>query len=100
MLCCWLLGSDPGGTRTHDPLIKSQLLYQLSYGVMRHFAFAIAKVLLFFELASKNRKKYSLNVIFFVFSVLARAYIFTIYFILFTQAIASVRLLLYLCIII
>ena len=24
---------DPGGTRTHDPLIKSQLLYQLSYGV-------------------------------------------------------------------
>ena len=25
--------SDPGGTRTHDPLIKSQLLYQLSYGV-------------------------------------------------------------------
>ena len=27
--------SDPGGTRTHDPLIKSQLLYQLSYGVMQ-----------------------------------------------------------------
>ena len=28
---------DPGGTRTHDPLIKSQVLYafanQLSYGV-------------------------------------------------------------------
>ncbi len=22
----------PGGARTHDPLIKSQLLYQLSYG--------------------------------------------------------------------
>ena len=42
------LSSDPGGTRTHDPLIKSQLLYQLSYGVMRHFAFAIAKVLLFY----------------------------------------------------
>ena len=27
MLC------DPGGARTLDPLIKSQLLYQLSYGV-------------------------------------------------------------------
>ena len=25
---------DPGGARTLDPLIKSQLLYQLSYGVM------------------------------------------------------------------
>ena len=25
--------SDPGGARTLDPLIKSQLLYQLSYGV-------------------------------------------------------------------
>ena len=29
---CLMIG-DPGGTRTHDPLIKSQLLYQLSYGV-------------------------------------------------------------------
>ena len=27
-------GSDPGGARTLDPLIKSQLLYQLSYGVI------------------------------------------------------------------
>ena len=25
---------DPGEARTLDPLIKSQLLYQLSYGVM------------------------------------------------------------------
>lgn len=25
--------SDPGEARTLDPLIKSQLLYQLSYGV-------------------------------------------------------------------
>ena len=23
---------EPGGIRTHDPLIKSQMLYQLSYG--------------------------------------------------------------------
>ena len=30
----WIIFGDPGGTRTHDPLIKSQLLYQLSYGVM------------------------------------------------------------------
>ena len=27
------LSRDPGETRTLDPLIKSQLLYQLSYGV-------------------------------------------------------------------
>ncbi len=26
-------GGDPGEARTLDPLIKSQLLYQLSYGV-------------------------------------------------------------------
>ena len=25
---------DPGGTRTLDPMIKSHLLYQLSYGVI------------------------------------------------------------------
>ena len=37
---------DPGGTRTHDPLIKSQLLYQLSYGVIARFNCG-AKVLLF-----------------------------------------------------
>jgi hypothetical protein len=29
-----LIFSDPVGTRTLDPLIKSQLLYQLSYGVI------------------------------------------------------------------
>ena len=29
-----LLSCDPGGARTLDPLIKSQLLYQLSYGVI------------------------------------------------------------------
>ena len=27
--------NEPGGTRTHDPLIKSQLLYQLSYGLAK-----------------------------------------------------------------
>ncbi len=30
----WPIISDPGGARTLDPLIKSQLLYQLSYGVV------------------------------------------------------------------
>ena len=29
----WKLSCDPGEIRTLDPLIKSQLLYQLSYGV-------------------------------------------------------------------
>ena len=32
-----LLLSDPGEARTLDPLIKSQLLYQLSYGVIVFF---------------------------------------------------------------
>ncbi len=31
--CNSLIFCDPGGIRTHGPLIKSQLLYQLSYGV-------------------------------------------------------------------
>ena len=29
-----LVLSDPGGARTHDPMIKSHLLYQLSHGVI------------------------------------------------------------------
>ena len=29
-----ILGGDPGGARTHDPMIKSHLLYQLSHGVI------------------------------------------------------------------
>ena len=34
-LCCkWLIFSDLGEDRTLDPLIKSQLLYRLSYQVM------------------------------------------------------------------
>ena len=33
------LFSDPGEARTLDPLIKSQLLYQLSYGVIFALAF-------------------------------------------------------------
>jgi hypothetical protein len=36
--------SDPGRARTVDPLIKSQLLYQLSYGVIRNFWRTGAKV--------------------------------------------------------
>jgi hypothetical protein len=31
---CGSLGSDPGGTRTLNQLIKSQLLCQLSYGAI------------------------------------------------------------------
>jgi hypothetical protein len=27
--------SEPGGIRTRDPLIKSQMLYRLSYGLAR-----------------------------------------------------------------
>ena len=32
--CFAILGCDPGGARTHDPMIKSHLLYQLSHGVI------------------------------------------------------------------
>ena len=45
--------SDPGGARTLDPLIKSQLLYQLSYGVIDAtgvFPNCGAKLTLFFQL--------------------------------------------------
>ena len=45
--------SDLGGARTLDPLIKSQLLYQLSYKVM-----CIIKCNLdFFQIKHKNEKK-------------------------------------------
>ena len=40
---------DPGGARTLDPLIKSQLLYQLSYGVVSALRFCGANLRLFFE---------------------------------------------------
>ncbi len=44
--------SDPGEARTLDPLIKSQLLYQLSYGVICVGVFPNcgAKLRLFFGL--------------------------------------------------
>ena len=32
------LYGEPGGIRTRDPLIKSQVLYQLSYGLVRRAA--------------------------------------------------------------
>ena len=55
--CCASV-SDPGGARTLDPLIKSQLLYQLSHGVITVcFGFAIAKVRQFFKLAMILPKK-------------------------------------------
>lgn len=34
MITITLIG-DPGGIRTHDPLIKSQMLYRLSYGIFQ-----------------------------------------------------------------
>ena len=38
-----LFNSDPGETRTLDPMIKSHLLYQLSYGVIALFANAMQR---------------------------------------------------------
>ena len=43
---------DLGEARTLDPLIKSQLLYQLSYEVIVVLLISVAKVRLFFELAT------------------------------------------------
>ena len=45
---------DPGGARTLDPLIKSQLLYQLSYGV-----FGLSEKLCKFKAIFWIFKKYS-----------------------------------------
>ena len=42
---------DPGEARTLDPMIKSHLLYQLSYGVNR-LSISVAKVRIIFELTS------------------------------------------------
>ncbi len=36
--------SDPGEARTLDPLIKSQLLYQLSYGVRMLLGWCISQM--------------------------------------------------------
>ena len=47
------LFSDPGEARTLDPLIKSQLLYQLSYGVIviqYLYWFCVAKLGTIFEM--------------------------------------------------
>jgi hypothetical protein len=30
-----LFAGEPGGTRTHDPVIKSHVLYRLSYGLLQ-----------------------------------------------------------------
>ena len=37
----------PGGTRTHDQLIKSQLLYQLSYKPLFSISFMLARIFFF-----------------------------------------------------
>ena len=47
---------DPGEARTLDPMIKSHLLYQLSYGVIS-LLISVAKVRTFFELANFFAKK-------------------------------------------
>ena len=51
-----MLLSDLGEARTLDPLIKSQLLYQLSYEVIV-LLISSAKLRIIFELASIFRKK-------------------------------------------
>ena len=43
-----LRNSDPGEARTLDPMIKSHLLYQLSYGVILLFASAKLGVIFIF----------------------------------------------------
>ena len=56
----WLIFCDLGGARTLGPLIKSQLLYQLSYEVIFGLAsslslFACAKMQTYFLPCKKNR---------------------------------------------
>ena len=44
----FIVSGDLGEARTLDPLIKSQLLYQLSYEVIVVLLISVAKVRLFF----------------------------------------------------
>ena len=58
-----LLVCDPGEARTHDPMIKSHLLYQLSYGVSTHQKarpsdFDAAKVCFFCYAPNESAKKF------------------------------------------
>ena len=58
-----LLVCDPGEARTHDPMIKSHLLYQLSYGVNTHQKvnpsdFDAAKVCFFCYAPNESEKKF------------------------------------------
>ncbi len=49
--------SDPAGTRTQGPYIKSVLLYQLSYGVVYLFRKRTAKIVFWSKNANPNNKK-------------------------------------------
>ncbi len=55
--------SDPGEARTLDPLIKSQLLYQLSYGVFicASFLNCGAKLSVFFGLCKFDEEIMAVN---------------------------------------
>ncbi len=58
---------DPGEARTLDPLIKSQLLYQLSYGVIVYLQFlpiSIGFEALFSQLRCKGKENFAFNKIF------------------------------------
>ena len=57
---------DPGEARTLDPMIKSHLLYQLSYGVSFLFVSG-AKVIRIFESASISAEKIDFVCYFFCF---------------------------------
>ena len=57
---------DPGEARTLDPMIKSHLLYQLSYGVSFLFVSG-AKVIRIFESASISAEKIDFVCYFFAF---------------------------------
>ena len=58
--CCRRRLCDPGGARTLDPMIKSHLLYQLSYGVIP--LGTGAKVMLFGKCTNDSSKKISRNI--------------------------------------
>ena len=51
----YLVVGDPGEARTLDPLIKSQLLYQLSYGVVDAFLISGAKLQRIFVVCKFSR---------------------------------------------
>ena len=68
-----LLLCDPGEARTLDPMIKSHLLYQLSYGVIG-LLISVAKVRTFSDIPNFLAKKFKKSAIVMIYGIEVRKY--------------------------